>query len=690
MTTGTNTSKPAANSPNFDRSNNTNLSRTPHMNTDCDTLAHARLDESIEWLETDGLGGFAMGTATGIRTRRYHSLLTSALHPPTDRVAIFKGFDAWIDTPEGEWALSTQHYAHGHAAPNGVTNLVNFKSEPWPAWEYRLPSGLRVIHECVMRHGSPVIALSWRIVGATDHARLIVRPLLACAPMHELHHENGSFRFEAHMASPTCLSWRPYQNLPEVFAAASNGAYAHQPVWYRGLQYAEEYRRGFDHLEDLGSPGIFRYELTSEEAVLIISAGETHETNPRSRVTPEDRLDEIRRLERERRAAFPSRLHRAADAFLVRRNQGKTIIAGYPWFGDWGRDSFVALRGLCLATGRTGEAREILTQWAGAISGGMLPNRFTDVGDTPEFNSVDASLWFVIAAGETLDRCGGWNTAGRTDSNAHLREAIVTLVEGHAKGTRYGIRMTEDGLLASGEPGVQLTWMDARVDGQEVTPRIGKPVEIQALWVNALAYAARVQSRYGAIRERATASFQKRFWNPDRGCLYDVVDADHKLGAHDASLRPNQVFAVGGLPISLLDGPAARSVVDTIERQLLTPLGLRSLARGENGYRGRYEGGSRERDAAYHNGTVWPWLLGPFVEAWVRVRGSTPKAAREARERFIKPMLAHMDEGGLGSVSEICDAEAPRLPRGCPFQAWSVSELIRITAELDRIEIGSP
>jgi len=315
MTSNANTTGVVTTGRSAERSPKPGSSGTPSDRSLVPAPVYARLDESLEWLETDGLGGFAMGTATGIRTRRYHSLLTASLHPPTDRVAILKGFDAWIETPEGSWALSTQRYVHGHTAPDGVTYLATFKSEPWPTWEYRLPSGLRVVHEFVMRHGSPVIALSWRVIGAPEYARLIVRPLLACAPMHELHHENGAFRFEAHLASPTCLTWRPYPNMPEVFAASTNGAYAHQPVWYRGLHYAEEQRRGFDHLEDLGSPGVFRYDLAREEGVLLISAGETSDTSPRSRDTPAERLAEIRRLERERRSAFPSRLHRAADAF---------------------------------------------------------------------------------------------------------------------------------------------------------------------------------------------------------------------------------------------------------------------------------------------------------------------------------------------------------------------------------------
>ncbi len=648
----------------------------------------ARLDESCEWLETDGLGGFAMGTAPGVRTRRYHSLLTTSLGRPTDRVALVKGFDAWIETPDGTYALSSQRYAGGHTAPDGVAHLVAFDHDPWPRWEYRLPDGLRVIHELVMTHGAPTVALSWRLVGATEHARLVVRPLLSGMSIHTLHAENREFRFDVRIESPTCLSWQPYAHLPEIFAVSTNGGYAHDPVWYRGLWYAEEARRGFDAHEDLGSPGVFRWDLSREDGVLILSGGQTPDTDPKNRATPIERLRSIQTRERARRESFESPLQRAASAFVVRRGEGRTIIAGYPWFGDWGRDTFIALRGLSSAGTDTSLA--ILTEWAGTVSQGMIPNRFADEGDEPEFNSVDASLWFVIAAGEHLDASESWNSGRGHGPTAPLRRAILEIVQGYAAGTRYGIGMNSDGLLAAGEPGQQLTWMDARVDGREMTPRVGKPVEVQALWINALRFASRLDSQWRETADLAVASFRERFWTADRSCLHDVVDVDHRQGACDPTLRPNQIFAVGGLPIAVLEGEQARAVVDMVERELLTPTGLRSLARWEPGYRPSYEGGPSERDGAYHTGTVWPWLMGAFVEAWVRVRGCTPEAAGEARRRFIEPMLMHMDEGGLGSVSEIFDAEAPRRPGGCPFQAWSVGELLRAMRFLDRVKGAGP
>jgi predicted glycogen debranching enzyme len=296
----------------------------------------------------------------------------------------------------------------------------------------------------------------------------------------------------------------------------------------------------------------------------------------------------------------------------------------------------------------------------------MLPNRFVDDGEAPEFNAVDASLWYVVAVCELLAR--------GSEPSPRLEAAVTAILEGYQKGTRYGIRMDEDALVAAGAPGVQLTWMDARVGERVITPRVGKPVEVQALWVNALRLAGATFERpdWSALAERAQASFERRFWNEAAGCLLDVADPD------DATLRPNQILAVGGLPHALLGGERARHVVDVVERELWTPLGLRSLAPGEPGYAPRYEGGPAARDAVYHQGTAWAWLLGPFVEAWLRVRGGSAAAKREARARFVAPLLAHLDDAGLGHVSEIADAEPPHTPRGCPFQAWSLGELLRL------------
>jgi predicted glycogen debranching enzyme len=385
----------------------------------------------------------------------------------------------------------------------------------------------------------------------------------------------------------------------------------------------------------------------------------------------------LRAAEFARRARFSDPLDRAADAYFVRRGDGLSIVAGYPWFTDWGRDSFIAMRGLALATGRFDDARRILVEWAGAVREGMLPNRFADHGEEPEFNSVDASLWFAIVACEYLALTDSAAEPPAADAET-LRTAVRAILTAYAAGTRYGIRADHDGLLACGVEGVQLTWMDAKVGDWVVTPRIGKPVEVQALWLNALHASSSFVPEATALLERGLASFRRKFWNESAGCLYDVVDCDHVAGRMDASIRPNQIFAAGGLSLSLLGRERARRVVDTVERDLLTPLGLRSLSPHDPAYRGKYRGGVSERDGAYHQGTVWPWLLGPFVEAWVKAHGASLECRAEARERFLSPLRAGLVVAGLGHLPEVADGDAPYAPGGCPFQAWSLGELLRI------------
>jgi predicted glycogen debranching enzyme len=630
-------------------------------------------DERTEWLEADGLGGFAMGTASGLRTRRYHALLLTATTPPTGRMVLVNGLDAWIERPgRPPEYLSRHRYAPGVVAPSTGATLEAFADEPWPSWRWRLEDGSLVELELFVPHGLPVTALRWRRTGGEGEAVLAIRPFLSGRDSHATHHENSAFRFDAEVAGQA-VTWRPYDGVPGV-TAIGTGDYRHDPQWYRAFQYDEERARGLDALEDLASPGVFRWSLTEADAVLLLSVAGTLPAGAEAGAT----YARMRRAERQRRSRFGSRLERAADAYLVHRGDGRTVVAGYPWFTDWGRDTFIALRGLCLATGRLAEARSILLEWSGAVSEGMLPNLFVDQGGRPEYNTVDASLWYVIAVHDYLRAADAANRPVPARDLRRLREAVRAIIAGHVRGTRYGIRADGDGLLAAGEPGVQLTWMDAKVGDWVVTPRIGKPVEIQALWLNVLKIGGELTGEHEALLARGRESFARRFWNAKAGCLYDVVDADHVPGRVDDTVRPNQILAVGGLPEAVLAGDRARMVMDVVERRLLTPLGLRTLAPDAPGYCPRYEGDVRQRDGAYHQGTVWPWLLGPFVEAWVNVRGGEPEVRAEARRRFLEPLLRHLDEAGLGHISEIADADPPHTPRGCPFQAWSVGEALRL------------
>jgi len=615
-------------------------------------------------------------------------------------MVLANGFDAWVETPRGTFAISSQRYGPDVIHPDGASRIESFEYEPWPRWRYKIGSDLIIEHELFVPKGESAVFMSWRVVAGIDDAgqpgsptpatadiKLRVRPFLSGRDFHSTHHENSAFRFATGQNGQR-VTFRSYDGVPAVMVH-SNGRYAHEPSWYRNFLYSEEQARGLDAAEDLASPGIFEFSLSQKSAVLMLAAEAVAGVgDPGSSIQPastppatesiEARHAQVRTIEQARRQYFSSPLERAADAYLVQRGKGKTLIAGYPWFGDWGRDTFIAIRGLCIATGHLEDARDILLAWAGVVSQGMLPNRFPDSGEQPEFNSVDASLWYIIAVNDYLLAAKKQRSMTDDCHTKKLRAAVETILAGFNEGTRFGIRADRDGLLSAGEHGQQLTWMDARVDGREITPRIGKPVEIQALWLNALAIGAKFSARWQSLFDKGRAAFEEKFWNEHAGYLADVVDCDHRPGTVDLTFRPNQIFAVGGLPLQLLSQEKARRVVDAVEMLLLTPVGLRSLAPGEPGYAPHYQGGSRERDAIYHQGTVWPWLIGPFVEAWVRVRGSTSEAKAEARAKFLPPIYQHLNEAGLGHISEICDAELPHTPRGCPFQAWSLGELLRL------------
>jgi predicted glycogen debranching enzyme len=683
-------------------------------------LAALPVSTEAEWLEADGLGGFAMGTTAGVRTRRYHALLCAATAPPAGRMVLLSGFDAFVvDDGEGGIdpgvsgsgsgpsgvALSSQAYAPATIHPAGHRRIRRFALAPWPTWDFDVGAGRTVRQEILAIHGSPVVVVRWSIASHADGGalasqsgvlRLRVRPYLAGRDFHGLMHENPVFDFTVTTARDALGEHQrlsPYPGVPHV-RWRSTGRFAPAPDWYRRFDYCEEAARGLDHLEDLATPGWLELELGAGhgDALWLVGAdlpGAELVMDPRPDGAVADLRTHVAGLidrERRRRVGLGGPLERAADQYLVRRGAGRTIIAGYPWFGDWGRDTFIALRGLCLATGRFDEAGSILAEWAGLVDRGLLPNRFPDSGAAPEYNSVDAALWYVIAADAWLAvapapavRSALREPGGR----AAIEAAIDAIVDGMLAGTRYHIGVDQDGLLAAGEPGVQLTWMDAKLGDWVVTPRIGKPVEIQALWLNALAIAARRRPELAAVLARGQASFAARFWNPAAQALFDVVDVDHQPGKNDPALRPNQLLAIGGLPLCLVDEDRARAVLATVERELLTPLGPRTLAPSDPDYAPRCAGGVYDRDAAYHQGTVWPWLAGPFVQAWLRVHGDSAEARAEAQRRFIAPLLAHVGRFGLGHVAEIADGESPHTPRGCPFQAWSVAELIRAVHLVD-------
>ncbi len=633
----------------------------------CQDLAQS---SRLEWLEANGLGGFASGTVSGIHTRRYHGLLTSALQPPVGRVLLVAKFEDTLVVDGHRIELSANLY-EGAVHPQGYEYLREFRLDPFPTWRYEI-GDVRVEKRIFMVHGQDATIVEYEVHGLCKDCHLEVRPLVAYRDYHATTHSNAALDPRFEWEEDGIVSVQPYSCFPRVFFAADFRSCEPTGYWYNRFEYAEEKARGLDALEDLFQPFVLHFDLAhSPKAIVIVS----REAIPAHEATGLREKERLRRAALRRQApvatSFVEDLTEAADPFIVRRGKGHTIIAGYPWFGDWGRDTMIALPGLTLATGRFEVARDILTVFAGALDQGMLPNRFPDGGEAPEYNTVDATLWLFEATRAYLQYSKDEATVRDV-----LYPRLVEAMDWHLRGTRYGIRAEEDGLLHAGEPGVQLTWMDAKIGDWVVTPRIGKPVEIQALWYNAICTLSELAGRFGdseraeelaGLAARAKRAFIEQFWDAGRGYLLDNTD--------DASIRPNQIFAVS-LPYTMLDEAQARAVVETVERHLLTPLGLRSLSPEDAAYRGHYQGGVFERDSAYHQGSVWLWLMGPFVSAYARVN---PGSARMAE--LVNGMRPHLREAGVGQMSEIADGDAPFTPRGCFAQAWSVAELLRAAAE---------
>ena len=622
-----------------------------------------------EWLETNGLGGYALGCVDTVSRRRYHSLLTLLEEPSGARIKCLAALEVFLEGKDGSRiALSSHAYKSAVLYPDGTDRIIDFTREPWPTWDYRVSDKTRVCYELFMPKLVAGTYFSWSLESSEDTQwRLLVRPFFSFSEHHALHRKDSQFEVHSKVQNGI-VSWDS-SRVNFSFGAVGGEIYLDEPDWYYDFYHEEEDRRGYDSSEDLFSPGIFQFELTEARAVLFF--GEKAALSEMS-------LEQVREKELQRRNSFASDAVRSADSYLIDRVSGKHIIAGYPWFSEWGRDSLIAVRGLCLAQGKLRETEEILLSWCSFISQGMVPNRLLDGLEEPEYHSVDASLWFVVVLGEFLEEAKRIGYGLQEGSEALFFSKLEEVVFSYRDGTRYEISADVDGLLKAGVPGVQLTWMDAKVDGVPVTPRIGKPVEIQALWINALAVAERYLGGFADLFEAAKVSFQQKFWNVDKECLFDIVDLDHVSGSLDDSLRPNQIFAVGGLPLCLLEQEQAAGVVSAVERELLTSVGLRSLAPNSCQYRGKCYGSQQERDVSYHQGTVWFWLLGPFVEAWIRVRGSSPSAKDEAKAKFVNLALETQEQDGLGHFSEIFDGDYPHEARGCPFQAWSLAEIMRI------------
>ena len=716
--------------------NSPQLGQSSFIQLDREVCANLAAAESREWLVTNGLGSFASGTVAGLLTRRYHGLLIAALDPPRKRTLLVTKVDEIAAVVGATYMLGANRWAGGTVDPQGYTFLESFWLEGnVPVWRYAF--GGAILEKRVwMQHGANTTYIEYRMVRGADAVNLAVKVVVNYRDLHgETCGENWRMSVEpCETMGAKGLRITAFDGAIPFYLFSASASVEAAQEWYYNYDLAVERERGLGDREDHLHAATFRASVAAGQTVTLVfttdaapnldtSASIAAErgrsvdllarvqgtrvptisfVDAATRVANSDPVKNAleslaatrrssagitaRKAERTSSSDFSSapawiqQLALAADQFLVEEPSlplfetktakgAASIIAGYPWFGVWSRDSAISVSGLALVTGRAAFTRDLLRNGATFIDGGMLPNYFPEQGEAPEFNSVDAALWFVEAVRQYLEATRDFDFA---------REVFPTLAQiagAYSRGTRFGIHADPaDGLLFAGEPGTNLTWMDARAGGKVVTPRIGKPVEINALWINALKTLANIARQLGqpslefqGLAKRARDNFE-RFWNPERRCCFDVLDGPD---GNDASIRPNQIFGVS-LPISGLTVVQQRAVVDTCAQQLHTPYGLRSLAPGEPKYSRQFTGTEDERAAAYHQGTVWAWLLGPFALAHFRVYRDAAAALR-----LFDAIPGHMNEAGLGTISEVFDAEAPFTPRGCPAQAWSVAEILR-------------
>jgi predicted glycogen debranching enzyme len=628
---------------------------------------------------TNGLGGFACGTVAGANTRRYHGFLTASFKPPVERTLLVAKIELSVRYLEVDCDLSANEFAGGAISGQGFVHLESFAAHDGiPTWRYAVADAL-LEQRIFMAPGANTSYLRLELLRASAPLRVTLKPLVTYRDYHSQGRGARNFHLEAEAGECRVTA---FQGAHPYRLSISQGEFSAAPAWYWNFWHRVEAERGLDALEDLLTPGTFVTELRPHQPVFLLATAQTAAPAAGAAV-----LDSLHARSQQLIAPLPSTapagirtLAIASDQFIVRRDAGSSIIAGYPWFTDWGRDTMISLPGLATALGRYDLAAGILRTYSGFVDRGMLPNCFSDGGEAPSYNTADATLWMFQALDDYM-------LAKRDPPLVReLFPTLMAIIHAHAEGTRYGIHVDPaDGLLHAGEPGMQLTWMDAKHGDQVFTPRIGKPVEINALWLNALDLTVRLAVRVRdseakrfcqSLLARASSSFG-RFWNSERTCLYDVIDVDRGSGV-DARIRPNQIFAVA-LPYSALSAEQMRAVVDCCARELLTSHGLRTLSPKESGYIGRYTGDPWQRDAAYHMGTVWAWLLGPFVRAHYRVYGDARLA-----QSFLDPLAQPPNSACVATLSEIFDGDAPHSARGCFAQAWSVAEILRSWTYLER------
>jgi predicted glycogen debranching enzyme len=632
--------------------------------------------EGSEWLETNGLGGWASSSLSGCNTRRYHGILVAATKPPTERTVLVNKLDEIVVLNDEWFHLGTNKYRES-LSPQGYVHLIEFKKDFFPEFVFEA-NGVVIRKTVVMLHEENTTVIIYNVLEAPSTFTFKLLPLISGRGYHTLHTANDVFDTSCTFENGI-FKTRPYVSSPEIFISVPNASLRKDPNWFYQFDYAVERYRGMECEEDLFNHGTFSLSLNAGDSFgVILSTVDPAGRNPFD-LYEQERIRRVNLLNGRTVNSTIEQLILAANQFVVQRSESlKTVIAGYHWFTDWGRDTMIALPGLCLTTGKFDDAKKIIKAFAESVQNGMLPNRFKDGNEAPEYNNVDGTLWFFVAIYRYLQTT--------QDRNFILNEILPVLndiVDHHFKGTLYNIKVDEDGLLYAGEIGQQLTWMDAKVGDWVVTPRMGKPVEIQALWYNALKifaylldlnYQSQNASAMEEAAQKAKDTFLSRFWNQDGNYLYDLIDENNQP---DASIRPNQLFAIS-LPFPLIEGEKAQAVFNCVEEHLYTPVGLRSLSPDDQGYYGSYEGDWKRRDASYHQGGVWSWLLGPYVDVMMRVSGDH---AHRLSQKVIYDFAYHLEEGCIGSVSEIFDGDAPHYPRGCIAQAWGVSEVLRVIEE---------
>ncbi|MBV6517650.1 MAG: glycogen debranching protein [Candidatus Brocadia sp.] len=656
-----------------------------------------------EWLITNGIGGYASSTILGANTRRYHGLLMAATRPPLGRTLLLSKLEEFLCLEGEESPLSTNIYPNA-IYPEGYKNLVRFSLDPFPAFDYSV-NGISIKKTVFMVHGENTTVILYRSDRGGERPfapTLKVRVMVAFRDYHCVTHENPHLKTNYKiLTNGMCI--QPYDTLPPLYLFHNAHTTDNASFWYKNMEYPKEMERGLDAHEDHFSPFALHFDLNKGSDFFLVASAKAydkvdifellnretirrrnaciaqsgHKQTASPVATPSQGEDE----EKEKKiATLAESLSSVSDSFIVQRaDDKKSIIAGYHWFGDWGRDTMISLPGLTLVQGRFEDARKILLSYAQYVDEGMIPNRFPDYGEYPEYNTVDASLWYVHAVYQYAQCTKDLKTIQKD-----LFGVLQEIVAYYEKGTRYHIHMDADSLIYAGAEGVQLTWMDAKVGDWVVTPRKGKAVEINALWYNALkimSFLAREMNlhgekmRYDTLAEKVHASFQDVFWYNEGQYLYDSVDGEIRSSV----IRPNQIFAVS-LSYSMLSKAQQRRVVEVVNEHLVTPLGLRSLSPKDKDYLGRYCGNQYERDRAYHQGTVWAWLIGPYISAYARAYAGESGTATYIKRLFL-PFYDHLFAAGLGTISEIFDGDYPHIPRGCISQAWSVGEILRAYSE---------